>query len=86
MKRKIAENISDPFIKFNKTPINTGSSGHFDRKKTHQINVFYKSSTDNINIFKSLEKNKNKNKKQYIIHFNIFRNKDDYTFTGKKQN
>jgi len=65
LKTQIAENISDSVIKFNKTPINTGSSGHFDiRKKT--INIFYKSATDNIiNIFKALKKNKKKtNQKQ----------------------
>jgi hypothetical protein len=68
LKTQIAENISDPVIKFNKTPINTGSSGHLDiRKKPHQINVF----------FQSIKKKRKKKKanKQSIINFNIFRNK-----------
>jgi hypothetical protein len=68
LKTKIAENISDPVIKFNKTPINTGSSGHLDIRKTpHQINVF----------FQSIKKKRKKKKanKQSIINFNIFRNK-----------
>jgi hypothetical protein len=68
LKTQIAENISDPVIKFNKTPINTGSSGHLDIRKTpHQINVF----------FQSIKKKRKKKKanKQSIINFNIFRNK-----------
>jgi hypothetical protein len=68
LKTQIAENISDPVIKFNKTPINTGSSGHLDiRKNPHQINVF----------FQSIKKKRKKKKanKQSIINFNIFRNK-----------
>ena len=70
MKTQIAENISDPVIKFNKTPINTGSSGHLDIRKTpHQINVF----------FQSFKKKKKEANKQSIINFNIFRNKDDNT-------
>ena len=70
MKTQIAENISDPVIKFNKTPINTGSWGQLDTRKTPQQKKVF---------FQSFKKKKKKANKQSIINFNIFRNKDDNT-------
>jgi hypothetical protein len=72
LKTQIAENISDPVIKFNKTPINTGSSGHLDiRKNPHQINVFFQS------IKKKERKKKQINNLLLILIFS--ETKDDNT-------
>lgn len=87
MKTQIAENISDPVIKFNKT--HKSIQVHrdiltYEKNKTRQINGFYKFSTDNIiNIFNAYTAPPQLKKKK-TIYFNIFRNKDDNIFTGKK--